>query len=30
MTLLEKLGVGAIGVFVVAAMVAHVILEAAS
>ena len=30
MTWLEMLGVAAIGVFVVAAMVAHVILEAAS
>ena len=30
MTLLEKLGVVSIGVFVAASMVAHVILEAAS
>lgn len=29
MTWLEKLGIAAIGVFVVAAMVAHVILEGA-
>ena len=30
MTWMEKLGIAAIGVFVVAAMVAHVILEGAS